>query len=82
MIKIRLKIDQRTPSHDNCFSESCNNKPLRKSLPGFDGNILEFERLIQLLESAVESKGYSNVDKLEALFQCLKGTQTGIWFQS
>src|SRR5215469_18059894 len=48
-------------------------KPLQKKLPTFDGDILKFQHFIEMFESAVGSKNYDPIDKLEALFDCLKG---------
>src|SRR5215469_871435 len=48
-------------------------KPMQKKLPTFEGNILQFQHFIEMFESAVGNKNYDPVDKLEALFDCLKG---------
>src|SRR5215469_3967335 len=48
-------------------------KPMPKKLPTFDGDILQFQNFLEIFESAVDNKNYAPVDKLEALFDCLKG---------
>src|SRR5215469_318847 len=48
-------------------------KPMQKKLPIFEGDILQFQHFIEMFESAVGNKNYDPVNKLEALFDCLKG---------
>ncbi|KAL7632709.1 UNVERIFIED_CONTAM: hypothetical protein RMT77_016980 [Armadillidium vulgare] len=44
-----------------------------KRLPTFDGDILTFSNFIEVFETNVENKGFSEINKLNLLLDCLKG---------
>ena len=44
-----------------------------KRLPTFDGDILAFSTFMEIFETNVENKGYSDINKLNLLLDCLKG---------
>ncbi|KAL7631827.1 UNVERIFIED_CONTAM: hypothetical protein RMT77_017866 [Armadillidium vulgare] len=70
--------DDETSSHKSDYKSKLNKKAElfrlpQKKLPCFSGEILEFNSFLESFLSIVEDRGFSNIDKLQCLLDCLKG---------